>query len=316
MLQPATSHAEPSIDDVEHRLDRLYQQAEQAQERIHLSTTRTKRARISLRALRADLREQHARFDRASDASAAMAAEQAQSVEAQLSATQRLVLADDANEFLDKLAAQEVLTNHQGTLLNELATQAARLHQRRRHVDQQLSLVTRQRRQTARQEETVDAKIAQAENVLSRLEAEHRAELRRQRLAAARQASRGLPRTPTVAATGHAAVVVDFALAQIGETYVYGADGPNSWDCSGLTMAAWAAAGVTLPRSSSSQAGAGTPVAMSELHPGDLVFYYQPVSHVGIYIGDGQIVHASNPRSPVGTAPVDSMPYSGAVRPG
>jgi cell wall-associated NlpC family hydrolase len=81
-------------------------------------------------------------------------------------------------------------------------------------------------------------------------------------------------------------------------------------------MMAWKAGGVSLPHSSSAQMSSGTPVSQSQLQPGDLVFYYSPVSHVGMYIGNGQIVHASNPSSPVNVAPVDSMPYSGAVRPG
>ena len=81
-------------------------------------------------------------------------------------------------------------------------------------------------------------------------------------------------------------------------------------------MVAWAQAGVSLPHNAAAQMSYGTPVSESELQPGDLVFYYQPVSHVGIYIGNGQIVNAENPSVGVVTAPVNSMPYSGAVRPG
>ena len=110
--------------------------------------------------------------------------------------------------------------------------------------------------------------------------------------------------------------VVDYALAQVGSAYVWGAEGPSSFDCSGLTLMAWAQAGVSLPHSSSGQMSSGTPVSQSELQPGDLVFYYSPVSHVGIYIGNGQIVDAANPSTGVRVAPVNSMPYSGAVRPG
>ena len=110
---------------------------------------------------------------------------------------------------------------------------------------------------------------------------------------------------------------VDYAMAQVGDSYVYGASGPDAFDCSGLTSMAWAAAGVALPRSSGAQlAGGGTPVSMSDLQPGDLVFYYSPVSHVAMYIGGGQIVHAANPGTGVAVAGVSSMPVSGAVRPG
>ena len=89
-------------------------------------------------------------------------------------------------------------------------------------------------------------------------------------------------------------------MAQVGKSYVYGAAGPSAFDCSGLTMMAWAQAGVGLPHSSGAQMGSGTPVSQSELQPGDLVFYYSPVSHVGMYIGNGQIVNALNPGAGVG----------------
>ena len=97
---------------------------------------------------------------------------------------------------------------------------------------------------------------------------------------------------------------------------MYGAAGPSAFDCSGLTMMAWAQGGVGLPHSSSAQMGMGTPVSSSDLQPGDLVFYYSPVSHVGIYIGNGQIVHAANPSTGVQITGVFSMPFSGARRVG
>jgi cell wall-associated NlpC family hydrolase len=117
-------------------------------------------------------------------------------------------------------------------------------------------------------------------------------------------------------ASGRAGAAVQYALGQVGDSYVYGATGPSAFDCSGLTMMAWAAAGVALPHSSSAQMGSGPSVSTSALQPGDLVFYYSPVSHVGIYIGNGQIAHAANPSTGVRVDPVGSMPISGAVRPG
>jgi cell wall-associated NlpC family hydrolase len=119
-----------------------------------------------------------------------------------------------------------------------------------------------------------------------------------------------------VPASGRAQVAVDFALAQLGEPYSYGAEGPDSWDCSGLTMKAWAQAGVSLPRSSSAQIGVGTRVSKSQLQPGDLVFFYSPISHVGIYLGNGQVVHATHPGDVVSVDPMSYMPFSGATRPG
>ncbi len=100
----------------------------------------------------------------------------------------------------------------------------------------------------------------------------------------------------------------------MGDAYVYGAAGPNAFDCSGLTMYAWRAAGVSIPHASSMQPGAGTPVSLSALQPGDLVFYYSPISHVGMYIGGGRLVHAANPSRPVEIVSVHSMPVNMAVR--
>ena len=108
----------------------------------------------------------------------------------------------------------------------------------------------------------------------------------------------------------------DAAQSKIGAPYVYGAAGPSAYDCSGLTMMAWAQAGVSLPHSSSAQYSSGPHISESQLMPGDLVFYYSPISHVGMYIGNGMIVHAANPGSGVLVSDLHSMPYVGAVRPG
>ncbi len=94
-------------------------------------------------------------------------------------------------------------------------------------------------------------------------------------------------------------------MAQVGDAYAYGGNGPGAYDCSGLTQQSFAAAGVELPRRSADQAAVGTPVDRAALQPGDLVFYYSPVSHVAIYIGNGQVVHALNSDTGVITGSVD-----------
>lgn len=98
--------------------------------------------------------------------------------------------------------------------------------------------------------------------------------------------------------SGAAADAVRAALSKNGATYIFGANGPDAFDCSGLTSWAWAQAGVSIPRTSRGQAGLPT-VPLDQLQPGDLVTYYSPVSHVGMYIGDGQVIHASTPRTGV-----------------
>ncbi len=123
------------------------------------------------------------------------------------------------------------------------------------------------------------------------------------------------PPPPPAASGSIGARVVAYALSKVGDAYVWGAAGPSSWDCSGLTMRAYAQVGVSLPHSSSAQSRMGRPIAASALQPGDLVFYYSPIHHVGIYIGGGMIVNAENPSVGVTITGLYSMPYSGAVRP-
>ncbi|MFJ7189777.1 C40 family peptidase [Streptomyces bacillaris] len=124
--------------------------------------------------------------------------------------------------------------------------------------------------------------------------------------------------TGTGAGSGYAAKaekVLAFARAQIGKPYVWGATGPSSYDCSGLTKAAWREAGVTLPRTTWDQVKVGTRVATSDLQPGDLVFFYDDISHVGIYKGDGMMIHAPKPGANVREESIYYMPIYGSVRP-
>jgi cell wall-associated NlpC family hydrolase len=114
--------------------------------------------------------------------------------------------------------------------------------------------------------------------------------------------------------SGRAGVALKYAFAQIGDRYVFGAAGMQTWDCSGLTMRAFAAAGVSLPHSSRAQFRYGKKIPRSQLRPGDLVFFKRPISHVGIYVGNGKMVHAPRPGSRVKIAPINQMPYIGAVR--
>jgi cell wall-associated NlpC family hydrolase len=120
-----------------------------------------------------------------------------------------------------------------------------------------------------------------------------------------------------VAAPSKGRAALAFAQRQLGKPYRFGAVGPSSFDCSGLTLAAWRSAGVSLPRTSQQQYRQGRRIAKSQLRPGDLVFFYsQSPSHVGIYVGNGMIIHAPRPGRSVEYTKMSYMPYAGAVRPG
>jgi cell wall-associated NlpC family hydrolase len=120
---------------------------------------------------------------------------------------------------------------------------------------------------------------------------------------------------PAAASNPSAQVAVQAALSQVGKPYVWGAAGPNSYDCSGLTMWSWAHAGVSLPHSSAAQYSVTARVSTSALEPGDLVFYYSPIHHVAMYIGNGQMVEAPYTGASVRVVPLRTSDLVGAGRP-
>lgn len=302
VLVASPTFAEPGLEETQKKVDTLYAQAEQASERYNDARIELQDARRRLKALRADLARQEERVE-------TVRTEVARSIVSQyqgqaLSTAAQVMLAKDPGSFIDQLATLDGFQAQQGELMAAFAVQAEQLEMREAAAQRELARIAKTEEQLKAEKETIDEKAAEAEALLERLEA--------------RQAppSRSAQRVPNVSVSGSAGGAVQYALDQVGDTYVYGAAGPDAFDCSGLTMMAWRAAGVNLPHSSRMQMSSGTPVSQSELAPGDLVFYYRPVSHVGVYIGNGQIVDAANPSTGVRIAPVFSMPYSGAVRPG
>ena len=310
MFIAAPSLAKPDVESVQSRVDTLYQQAEQASERYNDARLRLRGAERRLGAVRSDLHRQRSQVATVRERVAASVVAQYQGQT--LTSTSQVLLADDPDSFLDGLNTVAQYDDQQSQLMSSYAAQADRLEKRRAQAQGELDAIARTKTQLGAEKAEIDRKAAAAKKLLAALKER-----------AAERASRSANRTATsapvpthVAASGRAAAAVSYALAQVGDAYVYGAAGPSAFDCSGLTMMAWAQAGVALPHSSSAQMGSGTPVSQSELQPGDLVFYYSPVSHVGMYIGNGLIVNAENPSVGVKITGVNSMPYSGAVRPG
>lgn len=318
VLAPTPTFADPSIDTVQARVEHLYHEAEQAAERYDTSREEVRHARTRLRALQADLRRERARVEavRREVAEAVVARYQGQNL-----STMKIVLSSDPDAFLEQLTSVAQYDDQQHQLMGSFVVHAKQLEIRQEAARRTLDQVTATEKKMAEDKATIDAKAREAKELLAKLETKADA------LAAAAdrtpQPSRSTQEpapaptpAPSVPASGRAAAAVSYAMAQVGKAYVYGAAGPDAFDCSGLTMMAWQAAGVSLPHSSSAQMSSGTPVSESQLQPGDLVFYYSPVSHVGMYIGNGQIVNAENPSVGIVVAPLHLMPYSGAVRPG
>jgi cell wall-associated NlpC family hydrolase len=310
MLTASPSIAKPDMQDVKARVDKLYHEAELASERYNNVREDMQDAREHLTTLRADLNRQERKVEKVRQqvASAVVSQYQGQA----LSSTTQVFLSDNPDAFLDRLATMSAYNDQQTQMMVGFATQVKQLEMRKEAAQRQLAEIKKAKKQLAEEKAKIDAKAAEAKDLLGELEAEQQART----MTLSRDAERTSLTVSDAPVSGRAGAAVSYALAQVGDAYVYGASGPDAFDCSGLTMMAWAQAGVSLPHSSSGQMQSGPAVAYSDIQPGDLVFYYSPVSHVGIYIGNGQIVHAANPSTGVQVAPVDSMPMSGVVRPG
>ena len=304
-LVPGSAQAEPDIEDVEARVDRLYHEAEMASERYNDARLELDELNKDLASIKADERRQDERLEAVRHQVQDSIVRQYQGQN--LSAVGQIVVSDDPGAFLGRLSTMSSFNDLQSQMFSDYSRELKALDIRHDATAHRANPGVR------------------AQGAAGQGEGHDRQEGRRGRVAArppeggaarAMMASRSDVRVPSVPASGRAAAAVNYAMAQVGDAYVYGAAGPDAYDCSGLTMASWAQAGVALPHSSSAQYGSGPAVPASALMPGDLVFYYQPISHVGMYIGNGMIVHAANPSTGVQVAGLYSMPYSGAVRPG
>jgi len=312
IVPSSPAQAEPDIDDVQTRVDRLYHEAEQASERFNDARLELRDLHRDLRSLKADQARQDARLDIVQDQVQDSIVRQYEGES--LNAVGQVVVSDDPSSFLSQLSTMSAFNDLQGSLFDNYATELKALDLRRAATEKRTAQVADTKAELATEKSTIDDRLAEAKSLLGELKADQR-EAMVSRSSTPRSSTPD-PTTSVAPASGSAGAAVSYALGQVGDAYVYGAAGPDAFDCSGLTMAAWAQAGVALPHSSSAQYSSGPHIAVGDLQPGDLVFYYSPISHVGMYIGNGMIVHAANPSSGVTTAPLNSMPYVGAVRPG
>ncbi|MFJ6689849.1 NlpC/P60 family protein [Streptomyces sp. NPDC091294] len=200
----------------------------------------------------------------------------------------------------------ETLTDSQNDLKTAKSTVQKKLATARELLSE---LTAEEKARLAAIEKKKQAEAARKAAELAKQQAEEAAERKRQEEAAQQESGSGTSggsggtgssdssgsTTPDTSNGTKAEKAIAFARAQIGKPYVWGATGPGSYDCSGLTQAAWKAAGVTLPRVTYDQVNAGTTVSVSQAQPGDLVFFYDDISHVGLYIGDGMMIHAPKP---------------------
>ncbi len=346
VLVPGTAHADPDrVREVAAKVEALEHQAEAAAERwndARIAVADAQRELDKLNDLVAQREEQLAAVQKTVGAIAATTY-QAGGLDSSL----QLLLADHPDQFLAQASSLDNVARGQGDVMVQAVAAKQQLTNDKLAAEQKKVALDEAKGAADAEKSAADGKLAEATALLNTLKAEERARLaaeeqRRADAAAAAAAaavaaeratqtaaptrstptrssssSSSAPSTPAPApaASGKASVAVAAAMSRVGMRYVYGATGPSAFDCSGLTSWAWAKAGKSLPHSSKAQYSSGRKISKSQLQPGDLVFYYSPISHVGMYIGGGKIVHAANPRTGVNIAGLNSMPYTGAVRP-
>ncbi|MFC0526546.1 C40 family peptidase [Phytohabitans kaempferiae] len=212
-----------------------------------------------------------------------------------------VLTADSPEDFADRLLVLDRLAAEQRAAVEQLTAARSRYEQSRRALETAAKQQQAQQERLTNRREQVERDIAQLERL---------------RVRSGYRPATGVRGFKPVFSPGQAGTAVRFAYAQLGKAYRFGAGGPDAYDCSGLTSAAWSRAGVTLPHNARRQQRAVQRVDRSDLRPGDLVFYYRNVRHVGMYVGSGKIIHAPQHGEPVRIDNVDYQPVHSFGRPG
>lgn len=325
-----TGHADPQLSpaQVKAKVDKLYEEAEVATQKYDGAKDKAHKAEQRLNALRDEAARKEDRLNTARDALGSIAAAQYRS--GGLDPALQLALSDNPDQYLEGAAFAERAGSRQAEAVARVRKQLREIEQLRGAAHVELASLKSRQTELKSAKKTINGKLDAARQLLSRLTDEQRAQLGDLGAAggagstgsAGQRASRSAPRDlgpvsspgSVAAPNSRAAEAVAYAYGKLGSPYVWGATGPDAFDCSGLAQAAYRAAGISLPRTTYAQINAGRRISRSELLPGDLVFFYSGISHVGIYVGNGQMIHAPNPSAPVRLAPVDEMPFAGATR--
>ncbi|NKI40559.1 C40 family peptidase [Streptomyces physcomitrii] len=338
----------PSLEEVRKKVDGLYHEAGVATQKYNAAKERSDAQRRKVDGLLDDVARRTEKLNEARAELGSFAAAQYRT--GGVSGTATLLLADDPAQYFDQTQLMHRLTGRQKKAVDDYQSQQLSTARKRAEATRSLAKLTGSRRSLKSAKQDVQAKLGSARALLSQLTAEEKARLaaiekkkeeeaRRKAAALARKQAEErerrereddeggtgeggtgggeeTPDTPGGASAAQGEQALAFARQQIGKPYVWGASGPDSFDCSGLTLAAWKAAGITLPRTTWDQVKTGTTIPVSEARPGDLVFFYDDISHVGLYLGDGMMVHAPKPGASVREESISYMPIHSVVRPG
>lgn len=288
------AHAAPSVADVQTQIRSLYHQAEVVTEQYNEASSQLTSLNSALVNLKADQAAQNAQLEavRTQLGDAVL-----QQYEGAGSATvSSVVTSNDPAQFLREASSMSSYQNLQTNLVQNYTNQVTALSMREGATNEQVAKIQSVQQNLNNDKAAINDKLSKAKLLLSSLQPSQRGFLVSRDFSRADMANLPAP-------SGRASVAVAYALAQVGKAYVWGAAGPNAFDCSGLTMAAWGAAGVGMSHYVPTQVGAFPRVPMNALQPGDLISY-NGGSHVGMYIGNGQMVNAENPSAGVRIEPV------------
>ncbi|MEU4060824.1 NlpC/P60 family protein [Streptomyces wedmorensis] len=296
-------------------VDRLFEEAEKATEGYNRADEKTDALRRTVAAARDGLARGQERINRMRGALGSVAGAQYRS--GGMDPALALLLSSDPDSYLDRASALDRVTARQSAALGELQREQRRLDQKRSEARTVLGELERSRAEVARHKLAVERKLAEARRLLASLTAEERADYDRASRTGGR-AGGPAEELPPLAdlgpASSRAAAAVIAARSAIGKPYVWGATGPSAFDCSGLMVWSYRQAGISLPRTSSAQRHAGRRVPLSQAQPGDLVTYRGDASHVAIYAGNGQVIHAPYPGARVRYDPVNMMSHVTVTR--
>ncbi|MEU0523797.1 C40 family peptidase [Streptomyces niveus] len=305
---------DPNKKGVQAQIDRLYEEATQATEKY--SGAKEKAGKLEKQV--GDLQDSAARrqdgLNELRNQLGSVATAQYRS--GGLDPSVQLMLSTDPDSYLDKASDMERLSDRQAETLKQYLSQQRALQQQRARAGEQLKALEETRKELGSKKKEIQGKLAKAQSLLNSLTAEERAE----RAAKEERVNRDSDRVDLgneASASQRGAAAFAAAKSRVGMPYVWGATGPNSFDCSGLTSWAFQQAGVSIPRTSQAQANVGTRInSQSALKPGDLIIMRTDLSHVGFYAGNGQILHSPKPGAQVRYESIarSGMPFMWGVR--
>jgi cell wall-associated NlpC family hydrolase len=316
VLTPLPANAAPNLIEVQGRVRDLQEQATTAAEGAQEAKVQLAKLKKTLSTVQQEASQQGASVDALNKTIGAIANERYKS--GPLSQSLELLFSTDPALYLSAAGSLEAVTRQKTADLKKFSVATQRLNATSLTVEDKLAMVKAAEAKFTKQLALANSKLKEAEELLAKLTAAERerlAKLNNDQEDADQQKSLS-DANKYSGLSGRGGIAIKYALAQIGDKYVFGADGLTYWDCSGLTMRAFAAAGVSLPHSSRAQYRYGKAVAKKDLQPGDLVFFGKPISHVAIYLGPDRMLHAPRSGSRVKIANLDMgrKPYIGARR--